>query len=399
MSGPPLSDGAVLIDRHGRITAVGPAAAVPTPAGVRRLEFPDGVLLPGLINAHTHLELTGLRGAVEEEDFADWIGQLRALKETRTPADFLAAARAGVRACWAAGVTTVADTGDSGAALRALAETGGSGIAYQEVFGPHPEQCAGSLARLEECVAATAPLQTERARLGVSPHAPYSVSGALYRAVGALAHERGWPLAVHIAESPAESALLRDFSGPFADAWRGRGIPAPDPLGDSPLAWLARAGLLGPGLLAIHAVQVSEHDVSLLADHRVAVAHCPRSNTRHGHGAAPLAALLARGVPVALGTDSEVSLLPDLFAEVRAARRLGGLASERALRLCTIEAAAALGLSGEVGALAPGLWGDVAVLALPDGADGGMLLDAVAEAAVGDIRATVLAGRVVYRRS
>src|SRR5690606_4721444 len=115
IEGPPIRDGAVLLDAGGRIAAVGAAAALPTPPGVPAESLPDAVLLPGLVNVHTHLELTGLDHQVPEADFPSWIRHIMALKAARTPLDFLAAARQGLRDCWAAGVTTVADTGDSGA--------------------------------------------------------------------------------------------------------------------------------------------------------------------------------------------------------------------------------------------------------------------------------------------
>src|SRR5512139_925312 len=119
--GPPIRDGAVLIGKDGRISVVGPGAEVPSPPGVPAARY-GGVLLPGLVNAHTHLELTGLRDVAPPEDFPGWIRTIRRLKEARRPAEYLDAARAGLRACWAGGVTTVADTGDSGAVIEALSE-------------------------------------------------------------------------------------------------------------------------------------------------------------------------------------------------------------------------------------------------------------------------------------
>ena len=135
------------------------------------------MLLPGLINAHTHLELTGLGSQLDEPDFPAWIRRLRALKAERTPEQFLEAAKQGIRDCWAAGVTTVADTGDTGAVARALSELGGRGVAYHEVFGPHPAQVEESMAALKASVAALRPLEVPgRLRIGVSPHAAYTVS-------------------------------------------------------------------------------------------------------------------------------------------------------------------------------------------------------------------------------
>ena len=174
--------GALLIGPDGRIEAAGPDAAVPRPADTETERFDDAILLPGLINTHTHLELTGLAEGRPAADFPAWIRRLRQRKAERSWDEVLAAARRGVADCWAAGVTTVADTGDSGAVIQALSTAGGSGIVYQEVFGPHPSSCTESLAGLQQQVEVAGRFATGRVRLGVSPHAPYTVTGPLYAA-------------------------------------------------------------------------------------------------------------------------------------------------------------------------------------------------------------------------
>ena len=158
VTAPPIEDGAVLVDDRGTIAAVGPNLVVPTRPGARQLEFPDARLLPGLVNTHTHLELTHLAGKNAEREFAAWIRTLRALKDATTPEEFSRSAEQGVRDAWAAGVTCVADTGSTGAPLEALARLGGRGIYYQEVFGPDPAQCAASMAELERALARLSPL-------------------------------------------------------------------------------------------------------------------------------------------------------------------------------------------------------------------------------------------------
>ena len=138
VEGPAIERAALLVDPDGRVAAVGRDASVPRPSGILAEDFGEAVILPGLINTHTHLELTGFGDQVQERQFAAWIKRLRELKATRSSAEYLKAAKDGLHTCYAAGVTTVADTGDSGAVVQALAECSGSGVAYQEVFGPHP---------------------------------------------------------------------------------------------------------------------------------------------------------------------------------------------------------------------------------------------------------------------
>jgi 5-methylthioadenosine/S-adenosylhomocysteine deaminase len=397
IEGPPVQQGAVLIGGDGRIVAVGEAAQVPSPPGAVAVDLGEAAILPGLVNAHTHLELTGFEGQNDEPDFPAWIRRIIALKAGRRPEDYLAAARQGLRDCWAAGITTVADTGDSGAAIAALAALGGSGIAYHEVFGPEPDRAEASFAALVRAVERLRDFEGPRVRLGVSPHAPYSVSGPLYRRVAAWAREQGLPVAVHLAESQEEVALLERGTGGFARAWQGRGIPLPD-AGCSPVAWLDRHGVLGPATLCIHMVQAGPADLDLVAARGAAIAHCPRSNRRHGHGTAPLGAMLARGLRVGLGTDSVASVAPlDLLAELTAARRLGGLAAEQALRLATLGAAEALGLGAEIGSLRAGKWGDLAAFRLPGPVDAGRVADTLVSRTRADVMLTVLGGREVWR--
>ncbi|MGH7607240.1 MAG: amidohydrolase family protein, partial [Gemmatimonadales bacterium] len=276
-------------------------------------------------------------------------------------------------------ITCVADTGSSGAAMRALHALGGRGIAYHEVFGPDPAQVDESMAGLAAAVAELRRLATPRSRVGVSPHAPYTVSAPLYAVVAAFAARERLPIAVHVAESKEEACLVRDGTGPFAEALRARGI-AVAPHGQSPVALLVRWGVVSRGTLCIHCVQVDGDDVALLRRAGAAVAHCPRSNAAHGHGAAPLAALRDAGVPVGFGTDSVVSVGdPDLWAEAAAA----GLEGEDALRALTWDGARALGWEREIGSLEVGKAADLAVVT-------------VRPPARPVVHLTVLAGRIVH---
>jgi cytosine/adenosine deaminase-related metal-dependent hydrolase len=397
ISGPPIECGAVLLGGDGRIQAAGPDQTVPRPADVPEEEFADGILLPGLVNTHTHLELTGFDLGPPDRDFAAWITRVRAIKETRDADGFAAAARLGLADCWAAGVTTVADTGDTGSVIRAMAESGASGIAYLEVFGPHPAQAEESLAGLHTRVEESGRFAAGRVRLGVSPHAPYTVSGQLYSGVSEWARRERLPVAVHLAESRAESELLELGSGRFAEAWGRREIPLPGAGGRTPVEWLDRHGVLGTDTLCIHVVQAGPDDLRTLARRGCAVAHCPLSNAAHGHGVAPLAGFLSHGLRVGVGTDSVLSVgRLDLLAEARAARALAGLDADAALALCTLGGAGALGLSGEIGSLEVGKWGDCVVLR-PPGAPSRSPAERALESRREDVIATFLGGRDVYR--
>src|SRR3989441_12408140 len=308
VTAPSFEDGAVLTDAAGRISAIGRNAEVPAPRAVRALHFPDAELTPGLVNCHTHLELTHLGGGAQhaEPEFVQWIRRIRELKETTSGEAFYKAAVAGIRDCWARGVTCIAETGSTGAGMRALHDLGGRGIVYQEVFGPDPAQCSASMQELEKAILQLRRLATAQLSVGVSPHAPYTVSAPLYEAVAAFGRRARLPIALHVAESKEETAFVRDGDGPFADALRSRGI-AVEARGYSPVAYLVQRDVVERGTLCIHCVQVDESDVALLLRSGAAGAHCPRSNAAHRHGRLPLDLFRKAGVPLGLGTQLVVS--------------------------------------------------------------------------------------------
>src|SRR3954463_12986310 len=169
---PPIENGTV-VETGGKITYVGPRAAAP--AGPDR-DLGDAVLLPGLINTHTHLELTVMRGFLEDCGFATWIDKLRQSRnEVLDDASLLDSARFGIIEGLEAGITTYADTCSSGVVMQAMKELGVRGVMYQEVFGPDPSACDAAIRDLEKRLDSLTSEQTDIVQLGVSPHAPYTV--------------------------------------------------------------------------------------------------------------------------------------------------------------------------------------------------------------------------------
>ena len=356
IEGPPIEAGAVSIE-DGRIVAVGSSAELG--AGTY---FENAVISPGFVNAHSHVEYAVYAGFGDSlADFAEWI-RLHTERKRRIDWDeYVAIARIGAAECLRSGITTVGDCSFSGAAAVAMDELGLGGIAYLEVFGADPDD---ALEQFDELRARAAAHFSDRVLLGISPHAPYSISPAVYRACADL----GLPVATHISESESEVRYLHDGGG----AWEG--IPwLVDPPGTTGTRLLASEGLLGPRWLAAHCVVVGPDEIALLAEHDVAVAHCPRSNAYVGSGIAPLRELSDAGVRVGVGTDG-VSSTPsqDFFDELRTTvmmarareRRPDVLTAAAALELGTIGSARALGLDAEVGSLVPGKRADLAVVSL-----------------------------------
>ena len=329
--------------------------------------------MPGLVNTHCHLELTAMRGFLEGLDFRSWILRLTTAKRAVLSREMLLdAARYGLAEGLRRGITTYADTCDSGVAIDAMCEREVRGVMYQEVFGPDPTQCAGSLEELRTKIEAMRPRETPLVRIGVSPHAPYTVSDALFSAVARYAVAEKLPVAVHIAESRLEEELVVHGWGAFADGLRSRGI-AVAPRATSPIRLLEVLGVLDARPLLIHCVGVDAGDVRAIATTKCAVAHCPASNAKLGHGIAPVLALLAAGVPVGLGSDSMASNnRMDLLEEARLTILLQrahtgshqAMSASEALALATIRGATALGLERETGSLEVGKWADLAAFPL-----------------------------------
>jgi len=348
VDGPPIEHGVVRFE-DGRITAV--------EAGRGDRHYDGAVIVPGLVNAHSHLEYANYAGFGDGLEFGPWIGLHIARKSRLSPADMHAIALLGALDSLRSGITTVADYSFSGAAAAAAAELGLRATVYLEVFAKEPEEAERQWLAKREHVS-----ESDLVTVGVSPHAPYTCTVEVYEWCLSL----GVPVGTHLAESAHEEAWLVHGTGPLRDS--PLAVP---PTGRRPVATLEP--VLGPGLLCAHCVRVDEADIELLAAHNVPVAHCPRSNALLGCGIAPLAELRSAGVRVGLGTDSPASTPSfDAFEEMRAAislarareRDAGALTAEGALRLATVDTAGALQPGAGAGTLAPGNLADLAVVSL-----------------------------------
>ncbi len=348
---PPIANGAVAIE-DGRIAAVGTADELGE--GTRH---PDSIIIPGFVNAHSHLEYAVYAGFGDGLTFVPWI-ELHVERKARISLEQTEdIARAGAAECLRSGITSVGDASFNGAAATACDELGLRAIVYLEVFGAGDEQIRTRFEPARERIAGSL---SDRVQLGISPHSPYLASVELWESAAAL----GLPLMTHFAESRAEAEYVNHRTGPFKP---------PFDAGPNSIRLLAERGLLSDRLVAAHCVHVDAEEIALLAEHGVAVAHCPRSNAILGTGVAPLAELRAAGVRVALGTDSPASTPSfDLFEELRAALYAAraraedpeALSATAALELATLDGARALGLEAETGSLTPGKRADLVVLSL-----------------------------------
>jgi cytosine/adenosine deaminase-related metal-dependent hydrolase len=395
---PPFDDGALLVEGD-RVRAVGYTGDVPAPAGARRVDLGDVILLPGLVNAHCHLDYTGMAVQVAPAaSFTDWIKSITTLKAAWSVEEFRASWVSGAAMLAGRGVTTVADIEALPELLPAVWDaTPLRVLSFLEMTGVRSQRDPGQI--VDDAVAKLAALPAGRCQVGLSPHAPYSTVPALLRLSAGAARNRGWPLTTHVAESAEEDEMFAHGRGRLFDWLARNGRDMSDCGGVSPVQHLERQGLLGPNLLAVHANYLHPGDAELLAARGVSVVHCPRSHTYFSHRPFPSTGLERAGVNVCLGTDSLVTVLKrqeqvlDLFAEMREfVAHAPGVAPNSVVRLVTVNGARALGLAGLAGCLAPGSWADA--IAVPFADEVGDVARAVINHH-GDVVASLIGGQWV----
>ncbi|MCI0456658.1 MAG: amidohydrolase family protein [Gemmataceae bacterium] len=353
---PPMRGGSVTIDGE-RIVAVGPRA------GQGNLDLGDSAVLPGLVNAHTHLDLTGMRGlAPPSPDFTGWLRQVIAHRRSRTPEQVCEDIRAGLAECIRFGTTLVGDISGDGSSWNLLKDAPLRAVVFRELLGPTKERADSALAAAEAWLNANP--ATPTCRPGLSPHAPYSCRADLIGLSKCLAEKHQAPVAVHLAESAEEMEFMRHRRGPFLAFLDSVGAWESDTLPRSPVQVRDAATWQLPiPQLFIHGNYLTPRFALRPQDTLV---YCPRTHAAFGHPPHPFRDFLARGKRVALGTDSLASNPDlDLLAEVRLLHRLyPDLPGADLLRMATLSGAEALGWASVTGSLTPGKSADLIVVPL-----------------------------------
>ncbi len=375
---PPIRDGWVATDR-GKIIACGRRGPGDARRDIERstdanVDLGNAVLMPGLVNAHTHLELSYLHDEVPpSSDFVTWIrgvvGARRSRPDSSSP-EILEAIDRGIAEAVATGTALVGDISNTLATFDPLLKSELGGVVFYELLQFNADDPAAVVD--QACHRIEALRQSDRLRASLAAHAPYSVAPLIFRAMRrAMDRDPFSPCSVHLSESPEETEFIRTGTGPWrtfleeVGAWNPQWV-AP---GVSPVQYLDDGGFLHPRVMAVHGVQMSASDLACLVARGVTLVTCPRSNGHTGAGAPPIAEFYASGVRVAIGTDSLASA-PDLnlFAEMATMRALApSVPATAILDSATRQGARALGFEADYGTIEAGKRSRLLAVTVPPG--------------------------------
>lgn len=408
-----IESGAVVIEND-RITSVGTIEDIKQKFPQTEIEdFGEAVVLPGFVNSHSHLEITAMRGFLDdvEEDFYAWLIKLtKGRGEHLSETDVKLAAAAGALEGARAGVTCFGDIGRMGiAGFEALKTNGLRGIVFQETeFSPDDKTADGDFEKLKSKFLELKENETTLVKAGISPHAPYTVGRKLFEKITDYALAENIEISVHTAESLQEKALLENGTGFFSEVYKNYGFEWSNP-NCSPVEYLDRLGVLRAKPLLAHCINVSDSDIELIKRSGARIAHCPKSNAKFGHGIAPLEKFLDAKIPVGFGSDSVASNNTcDIFEEARFAALFARIRNERKrfltakeiITAATLGGAKSLGLENEIGTIEAGKQADLCIVSLENVSQmpvfdvySALLFASNAR----DVAATFVAGKEIYK--
>ena len=398
VTAPPIEDGAVFIDGNS-IRAVQPWRDLRPHLREKAMDLGEVILVPGLVNAHCHLDYTDMAGELPPpKTFTDWIAAITAHKTGWSYSDYARSWLRGAQQLLKSGVTTVAD-------IEAMPDL------LPDVWNATPLrvfsflEMTGIRARRQPCDILNEAIQTIESlshptnHAVLSPHAPYSTQPELLKLTASIAAKRKWRVSIHVAESEQEFEMFMHARGKMHDWLKRNERDNADCGHGSPIAHLARQKLLGENVLAIHANCLAHGDATLLAKHNTHVVHCPSSHDYFKHPKFERERLAKAGVNLCLGTDSLATTRKtgkqkpelDLFAEMRALIDADkSIAPNTVLQMATVNGARALGMTGKIGELSTQAQADL--IAIPFGGEKSHVHEAVLEHA-GAVAASMIDGR------
>lgn len=396
---PPLDGYAVIIEQGSIIDIETISEAERRNPYADKIRLEGAVIMPGFVNLHTHLELTGLKGKITEGlDFYDWIKELVKQKMVMTKKEYEDGVHMGIKEMISTGTTSVGEITLESISPYILNNYGIRGKVFYEVLGPS-EFLAGYLwfrkkrefKRFKD---------SDLLKAGISPHSCYSLSRGLLKRVSDYSLKHGVSLSSHISETEEEKRFVREGKGKIKEFIEGLGFTPPLPsYSDSPIEYFKELGLLRKDFIGAHSVWVNKKDIDIMKESSVSVAHCPRSNTNLNVGKAPVVDFIKEGINVGLGTDSLASNKSlNMWDEMRMAYKLhssDGLMPIDIFKMATINGAKALGLEDKVGTIDVGKKADIIAVRMPKDLSGDIYSDLLRETR--DVLLTMVSGRILYQ--
>lgn len=394
VASPPILGGALAVE-NGRILAVGKLSDLTAACAAPVVELPGCAIIPGLLNAHSHLELTHfpswrVRKGIDysPRTYVDWIIQVIKIRRSLSREEREHSVLEGIRISVEAGTTALGEILSDPGLLSLYLRSPLTGRVYLEGIGQEPQRWAS----LQSAIGEALPRFTGTALLpGVSPHTPYTLSEDLFRQLRDLAIKESLPLMIHLAESREEPTFLFDSSGPIAEKlypfvhWEEY---LPNARRTTPTAFLDSLELLRPGTTVVHCVHITPREAETLKKRGISVVLCPRSNDKLDVGVAPVHLLKKAGLSLALGTDSLASNDSlSLFDEARFLLQQfpGEFSAEEVLRMMTLGGARAIGRSAEMGSLEEGKRADFLVLSLPENPPADLYSEIIEQARIREV--------------
>ena len=389
----PLADGAIVVN-YGRIQTVGKAPEMMRKyPGHRIIRIKNAVIMPGLVNVHTHLELPRLLDDIRGQNYTDWVLNLLKEKKRLTRSDYAAAAQRNIVSLIRSGTTTVAEISTQGVSPLVLGKSGLRAIIFHEIISMVQDRHDLVLPRLQSA--------SRLIRYGYSPHSPHTVSEIALRELHRITARRAIPLCMHVSETNDESRLLQHKKNSLDRLYAAAGWDVSRaPKARSSFEFLRSIGILSPAFLAVHAVHTDRTDIAIIKRSGAGIAHCPRSNHEIGIGTMHLDKFLQTRIPVGLGTDSLASSPTlNLWDEMRFAHKVhrrSGVTTRDIFHMATLGGAKALGMDQEIGSLEPGKKADIIAISLPRKNTGVLYSDLLRE--TNTCIMTMVNGHFLYQR-
>jgi cytosine/adenosine deaminase-related metal-dependent hydrolase len=399
ITSPDIDNGALLIKKN-LIKDIGPQKTILRKYPDERVVDLEGkLIMPGLMNLHTHLELSWLKGIIgEKPDFIDWVFELVELRKNELKNRAEECAADGLREAIRTGTTCIADTSSRDISLQYLVISGIRANVYLEVLGMDESHATDILKALRIRLEGIKALP-DRLKVGISPHAPYSVSVSLFHKLSVFCSKNRLNSSIHVSETKDESLYLQGKPSGMDGYMKRFGWDVLKPnRGRTPVSFLNKYKLLNNGI-AVHSVHVNSRDISLLKSAGASVAHCPRSNHYLNAGTAPVGDMIDAGVNVGIGTDSLASNLDlDMWEEMRFAYLVNRLPARKIFEMATINGAKALGLGEITGSLEAGKEADIIAITTTTSTLKDPYHRLLLDTRKGDISLTMVQGKAIYSK-